>query len=37
MPTDVLSTLQVGSSIKVIGDFDDGGDLGVDLKNCKVV
>lgn len=37
MDNDVLSKLTVGSAIKVIGDFDDGGDLGVDLKNCKVV
>lgn len=37
MSNDVLSKLTVGNAIKVIGDFDDGGDLGVDLKNCKVV
>lgn len=37
MDNDVLAKLAVGSAIKVIGDFDDGGDLGVDLKNCKVV
>lgn len=37
MDNDVLSALTVGDSITVIGDFDDGGDLGVDLKKCKVV
>lgn len=37
MSNDVLSKLSVGSAIKVIGDFDDGGDLGVDLKNCRVI
>lgn len=36
MDTQVLSTLNVGNPVKVIGDFDDGGDLGVDLKNCKL-
>lgn len=36
MSTDVLSALSVGDSITVIGDFDDGGDLGVQMKNCKV-
>lgn len=36
MDTQALSTLNVGSPVKVIGDFDDGGDLGVDLKNCKL-
>lgn len=37
MSTDVLSTLQVGRAVTVVGDFDDGGDLGVDLTNCKKV
>ena len=37
MDNDVLSTLTVGNPIAVVGDFDDGGDLGVDLKNCTVV
>lgn len=36
MSTDVLSTLSAGSKVTVIGDFDDGGDLGVDLKNCTL-
>lgn len=36
MSTDVLSTLSAGNPVTVIGDFDDGGDLGVDLKNCKL-
>lgn len=36
MSTDVLSTLDAGKKVTVIGDFDDGGDLGVDLKNCTL-
>ena len=37
MDNGVLSTLAVGNPITVIGDFKDGGDLGVDLQDCKVV
>jgi hypothetical protein len=36
MSQDVLSTLKTGASVTVIGDFDDGGDLGVELNNCKL-
>ncbi len=37
MDTDVLAELNVGDPVTVIGDFGDGGDLGVTLKNCSVV
>lgn len=37
MSNDVLAELTAGDQVTVIGDFDDGGDLGVDLKDCKVV
>lgn len=31
-----LSTLQTGQDITVLGTFDDGGDLGVEVKDCKL-
>lgn len=31
-----LSTLTVGNDVTAIGGFDDGGDLGVELKKCKL-
>jgi hypothetical protein len=33
-PGDVAK-IQIGQQITVVGEFDDGGDLGVELKNCK--
>ena len=33
MSQDELSTINKGQRVSVIADFDDGGDLGVDLKN----
>lgn len=33
-PEDVAK-IQIGQQITVIGQFDDGGDLGVELKDCK--
>lgn len=36
MDTDELSTLDKGDDVTAIGKFDDGGDLGVDLKKCKL-
>jgi hypothetical protein len=33
----ILMNVDIGSTISVIGDFDDGGDLGVILKNCSIV
>ncbi len=35
-PEDVAK-IQIGQQITVIGTFDDGGDLGVELKDCKAV
>jgi hypothetical protein len=36
MSTGELSTLKKGNKTTVIGEFDDGGDLGVDVKDCKL-
>ena len=36
MSTKELSTLKKGDNATVIGEFDDGGDLGVDAKNCAL-
>lgn len=33
---DAVSSLKKGDDITVVGDFEDGGDLGVELKNCKI-
>lgn len=33
---DDVSSLKKGQDITVIGKFDDGGDLGVELKNCTI-
>lgn len=35
-PADVAK-VKIGQQITVVGEFDDGGDLGVELKNCKAV
>ena len=31
-----VASLKKGNDIVVIGDFEDGGDLGVELKNCTI-
>jgi hypothetical protein len=36
MSTDELSTLKKGQKVTVIGEFDDGGDLGVEVSDCKL-
>jgi hypothetical protein len=36
MPTDELATLQQGQTVTVVGNFDDGGDLGVEVANCHL-
>lgn len=37
MDNSVLSEVTVGDPITVLRNFDHGGDLGVDLKDCTVV
>ena len=32
---EAVAKIQIGQQITVVGEFDDGGDLGVELKNCK--
>lgn len=34
---DELSALSVGQKVTVVGEFEDGGDLGVEMKDCAVV
>ncbi len=34
---DELASLSVGQNVTVIGQFDDGGDLGVEVNDCAVV
>lgn len=36
MSTDELSTINKGDKVTVIGEFDDGGDLGVEVSDCKL-
>lgn len=36
MSNDELSTLTKGKPVVVVGKFDDGGDLGVEVKDCKL-
>ncbi len=36
MSTKELSTLKKGETVTVIGEFDDGGDLGVEVKDCHL-
>jgi hypothetical protein len=36
MPTDQLATLKQGQSVTVVGKFDDGGDLGVEVADCQL-
>lgn len=31
-----VASLKKGQKITVVGDFEDGGDLGVELKNCTI-
>lgn len=31
-----VASLKKGQQITVVGDFEDGGDLGVELDNCKI-
>ncbi|MCW2738621.1 hypothetical protein [Nocardioides sp.] len=31
-----VASLKKGQKITVVGDFEDGGDLGVELENCKI-
>lgn len=36
MSTDELSTVNKGDKVTVLGEFEDGGDLGVELDDCKL-
>lgn len=36
MATDELATVAKGDKVTVIGDFDDGGDLGVEVNSCSL-
>lgn len=36
MSSEELETLTVGDGVTAVGKFDDGGDLGVELKKCKL-
>lgn len=36
VPKSQLSALKTGQNVTVIGEFDDGGDLGVELQDCEV-
>lgn len=36
MPTEELATLKQGQNVTVIGQFDDGGDLGVEVADCRL-
>lgn len=36
MSTDELATLKQGQTVTVIGKFDDGGDLGVEVADCQL-
>jgi len=36
MSTDELATLKKGDNVTVLGEFDDGGDLGVEVKDCRL-
>ncbi len=36
MSTAELATLKKGETVNVVGEFDDGGDLGVEVKNCSL-
>lgn len=34
--SEAVSSLKKGQDITVVGEFEDGGDLGVELKNCSI-
>ena len=36
MSSEELATLKHGQTVTVVGTFDDGGDLGVDVKDCRL-
>lgn len=36
MSNDELATLKVGRTATVVGTFEDGGDLGVEVRDCKL-
>jgi hypothetical protein len=37
IPNDELSALSTGEDVTVVGQFDDGGSLGVEMKKCRLV
>lgn len=37
IPQSKLAKLKVGEDVTVVGDFDDGGSLGVEIKKCSIV
>ena len=37
LPASAVTSLKKGSDVTVRGEFDDGGDLGVEIKDCKVL
>lgn len=36
IPNDKLSSLATGQTVTMVGDFKDGGDLGVELNHCRL-
>jgi hypothetical protein len=36
IPKDVLSSINKGDDVTVVGEFKDGGDAGVELKHCRI-
>lgn len=36
MPKSELASLTKGNAVKIIGEFDDGGDLGVEINKCRL-
>ena len=36
VPNDVLSQLSTGDAVSVVGEFSDGGNLGVELDHCRL-
>jgi hypothetical protein len=37
LPASAVTSLKKGQDVTVRGEFDDGGDLGVEIKDCKVL
>ncbi len=37
LPSSAVTSLKKGQDVTVRGEFDDGGDLGVEIKDCKVL